>query len=84
MLYFIPQLALVAGLLVRVLVALVPHSVLRSLVSFYMGSPPDGAVDTTTAFIKSVRGVRQALYVLSPSPLSGISHRPQANCIVRS
>ncbi|GES65924.1 uncharacterized conserved protein DUF2305 [Aspergillus terreus] len=63
MLYFIPQLALVAGLLVRVLAALVPHSVLRFLVSFYMGSPPDGAVDTTTAFIGSVRGVRQALHM---------------------
>ncbi|KAL4890349.1 hypothetical protein BDV59DRAFT_96975 [Aspergillus ambiguus] len=63
LLYFLPQLAAVVGVLVRMLTALVPHAVLRALVSFYMGSPPGDMVDTTAAFIESPRGVRQALHM---------------------
>jgi pimeloyl-ACP methyl ester carboxylesterase len=63
LLYFIPQLALVVGLLARVLATLLPGALLRGLIKNVMGSPPDSAVGTTAAFIKSKRGVRQALFV---------------------
>ncbi|KAG2016729.1 hypothetical protein GB937_006209 [Aspergillus fischeri] len=62
-LYFIPQLALVVGFLARVLAMLLPGALLRGLIKNVMGSPPDSAVETTAAFIKSKRGVRQALHM---------------------
>ncbi|KAF9894072.1 hypothetical protein FE257_009045 [Aspergillus nanangensis] len=62
-LYFIPQLALMVGAFVRILTALIPHAILWRLVNFYMGSPPRGMVDTTTAFLKSRGGVQQALHM---------------------
>ncbi|KAE8396288.1 hypothetical protein BDV23DRAFT_177830 [Aspergillus alliaceus] len=63
LLSFIPQLAVVVGFLVRVLTALVPGSLLRSLIRFYMGSPPDNMVETTAAFLESGYGVQQALHM---------------------
>ncbi|KAF7585551.1 hypothetical protein BBP40_010707 [Aspergillus hancockii] len=63
MLSFIPQLAVVVGVLVRVLTTLIPGAVLRSLIKFYMGSPPDSMVDTTAVFLKSGHGVQQALHM---------------------
>ncbi|KAE8381371.1 hypothetical protein BDV26DRAFT_289432 [Aspergillus bertholletiae] len=63
MLSFIPQLALVVGFLVRILTALVPSSLLRTLIRFYMGSPRDNMVDTTAAFLESGYGVQQALHM---------------------
>lgn len=63
MLSFIPQLAVVVGFLVRILTVLLPGSLLRSLIRFYMGSPRDNMVETTAAFLESGYGVQQALYV---------------------
>ncbi|PLN75181.1 hypothetical protein BDW42DRAFT_181173 [Aspergillus taichungensis] len=60
---FIPQLALLAGIFVRILVACVPGSILRFLVRFYMQSASDEMVTATTSFIQSKRGVRQALHM---------------------
>lgn len=66
LLYFVPRLALVVGFLARVLAMLLPGNLLRGLIKNVMGSPPDSAVETTAAFIKSKRGVRQALFVPIP------------------
>ncbi|PIG87686.1 hypothetical protein AARAC_000817 [Aspergillus arachidicola] len=63
MLSFIPQLAVVVGFLVRILTALLPGSLLRSLIRFYMGSPRDNMVETTAAFLESGYGVQQALHM---------------------
>ncbi|KAF7118707.1 hypothetical protein CNMCM5793_008246 [Aspergillus hiratsukae] len=63
LLYFIPRLALVVGFLARVLAMLLPGHLLRGLIKNVTGSPPDSAVETTAAFIKSKRGVRQALHL---------------------
>ncbi|PLB53649.1 hypothetical protein P170DRAFT_1451 [Aspergillus steynii IBT 23096] len=63
LLSIIPQLALVAGIFVRILTALVPASILRSLIRIYMPSAPDTMVDTTAGFLKSKRGVQQALHM---------------------
>ncbi|KAL2013739.1 hypothetical protein VTN00DRAFT_1264 [Thermoascus crustaceus] len=63
LLYLIPQLALVASLLARALTWALPTVVLRSLIRLVMGFPPENAVDTTLAFLKSKRGVRQALHM---------------------
>ncbi|KAF4236755.1 hypothetical protein CNMCM8980_007060 [Aspergillus fumigatiaffinis] len=63
LLYFIPQLALVVGFLARVLATLLPGNLLHGLIKNVMGSPPDSAVETTAAFIKSKCGVRQALHM---------------------
>ncbi|KAK1144590.1 hypothetical protein N8T08_005463 [Aspergillus melleus] len=65
LLSIIPQLALVAGIIVRILTALVPASILRSLIRIYMPSAPDTMVDTTAGFLKSKRGVQQALHMAS-------------------
>ncbi|GFF33912.1 hypothetical protein IFM58399_03701 [Aspergillus lentulus] len=63
LLYFIPQLALVVGFLVRVLAMLLPGALLRGVIKNVMGSPPDSVVETTAAFIRSKRGVTQALHM---------------------
>ncbi|PLB34115.1 bifunctional triacylglycerol lipase/ester hydrolase [Aspergillus candidus] len=60
---FVPQLALLAGIFVRILVACVSEFILRSLVRFYMQSASLEMVTATTSFIKSKRGVRQALHM---------------------
>lgn len=73
---FIPQLALLASLLVALVTSLLPDPILRFLVGAAMGSPPDEVVDTTLGFLKSKRGVQQAMYVPSPSSLcSPTAHR---------
>jgi hypothetical protein len=46
-----------------VLTTVLPDGLLRSLVRCVMRSPPEDAVDATTRFLKSRRGVREALYV---------------------
>ncbi|KAE8329478.1 hypothetical protein BDV39DRAFT_191394 [Aspergillus sergii] len=56
-------LAVVVGFLVRILTALLPGSLLRSLIRFYMGSPRDNMVETTAAFLESGYGVQQALHM---------------------
>ena len=55
-----PYLPLLVGILAHLLTSLVPRSVLGSLVKLATGFPADAA-ETTTAFIKSPMGVRQAL-----------------------
>lgn len=56
----LPYFALVFSTLVRVLTFLVPRKVLCRLVKLVTGFPA-AAAETTTAFIKSPMGVRQAL-----------------------
>ncbi|PKX97045.1 bifunctional triacylglycerol lipase/ester hydrolase [Aspergillus novofumigatus IBT 16806] len=56
-------LALVVGFLARVLAMLLPGNLLQGLIKNVMGSPPDSAVETTAALLKSKRGVRQALHM---------------------
>ncbi|PWY91448.1 hypothetical protein BO94DRAFT_555288 [Aspergillus sclerotioniger CBS 115572] len=63
LLYFIPHLALVVSFLAWILTTLLPEFALRALVKGFMASPPDQAVDTTCAFLKSEKGVRQALHM---------------------
>lgn len=61
LLSIIPQLALVVSFFARLLTTLVPSTALKALVKLVMHNPPPHALDTTTAFLKSPRGVRQAL-----------------------
>jgi hypothetical protein len=61
LLRFIPQLALVVSLFARLLTSILPNSIIRAAVRSVMRSPPETAIDATTAFLKSKRGVRQAL-----------------------
>ncbi|KAL2220065.1 hypothetical protein M432DRAFT_652993 [Thermoascus aurantiacus ATCC 26904] len=63
LLYLIPELARVTGLLAKALTWALPAAVLRSLVRLVMGFPPENAVETTLAFLGSRRGVRQALHM---------------------
>ncbi|KAL4953082.1 hypothetical protein BDW69DRAFT_11470 [Aspergillus filifer] len=63
LLRMIPQLALVASLFVRLLTILFPDSLIRSLIRLVMRNPPKEALDATASFIKSKRGVRQALHM---------------------
>ncbi|KAJ5182580.1 hypothetical protein N7492_000196 [Penicillium capsulatum] len=63
LLSFIPQLALVVGLLAKLLTLLLPARVLRGLIVTVMRDPPVHALDTTFAFLKSSKGVTQALHM---------------------
>ncbi|OJJ58266.1 hypothetical protein ASPSYDRAFT_153665 [Aspergillus sydowii CBS 593.65] len=63
LLRFIPQLALVVSLFARLLTSILPNYIIRAAVRSVMRSPPETAVDATTAFLKSKRGVRQALHM---------------------
>ncbi|KAL4916791.1 hypothetical protein BDW62DRAFT_218427 [Aspergillus aurantiobrunneus] len=63
LLRLIPQLALVVSFFARILTAVLPNPIIRTLVKFVMRSPPDAAVDATVSFLKSKRGVRQALHM---------------------
>ncbi|RAL14199.1 bifunctional triacylglycerol lipase/ester hydrolase [Aspergillus homomorphus CBS 101889] len=63
LLSFLPHLALIASFFARALTTLLPGFLLRGLVALVMGSPPQEAVDTTVAFLRSRRGVRQALHM---------------------
>lgn len=75
LLNIIPQLALMAAFFARLLTALMPGGLLRSLVAAFMGLSPSASVsektvvETTCEFLQSKRGVRQALYVFLQSPL---------------
>lgn len=61
----IPYLAIMASLLARVIVFLLPSSLLKGLVSLVMKFPPKAAVNTTVDFLRSKTGIRQAMYVHS-------------------
>jgi Lipid-droplet associated hydrolase len=63
LLYFIPQLALIASMVAKFLTLLLPDAILCWLIQLVMGFPPQGAAEATLAFLKSRNGVRQALYV---------------------
>ncbi|OJJ68526.1 hypothetical protein ASPBRDRAFT_198958 [Aspergillus brasiliensis CBS 101740] len=63
LLSFIPHLALVVSFFARILTTLLPDFALRALIKLFMADPPSQAVDTTCAFLKSKRGVRQALHM---------------------
>ncbi|KAH0348574.1 hypothetical protein KCU83_g6088, partial [Aureobasidium melanogenum] len=60
--FAIPYFAVVAGFVVRLLFSWVPFTALQNLVGLVTGFPASAA-ETTTAFIKSRGGVRQALQV---------------------
>ncbi|PGH18288.1 hypothetical protein AJ79_00627 [Helicocarpus griseus UAMH5409] len=62
-LLYIPYLAVIASLLAKFLAFILPENVLRSMVGTVMGSPPESAVDTTVGFLKSRRGVEQAIHM---------------------
>ncbi|KAG9646825.1 hypothetical protein KCU95_g18301, partial [Aureobasidium melanogenum] len=62
--FAIPYFAVVAGFIVRLLFSWVPFTALQTLVGLVTGFPAPAA-ETTTAFIKSKGGVRQALYLAS-------------------
>ncbi|KMW68037.1 hypothetical protein BDDG_12537 [Blastomyces dermatitidis ATCC 18188] len=62
-LLYIPYLALLTSLLVKLLVFILPGSWLRSVVGMVMGSPPGNAIDTTVEFLRSRRGVEQAIHM---------------------
>ncbi|KAJ0416527.1 hypothetical protein BJY00DRAFT_326240 [Aspergillus carlsbadensis] len=63
LLRLIPQLALVVSILARILVTLLPASILSTVVNFVMKGPPREAAHATCAFLRSKRGVRQALHM---------------------
>lgn len=74
LLNIIPQLALMAAFFARLLTALMPGGLLHSLVAAFMGLSPSASVsektvvETTCGFLRSKRGVRQALYVFLQYP----------------
>lgn len=68
----IPQLGVLASFLAALFTYLLPDPVLRYLINAAMRTPPDEVVDTTLAFLRSKRGVRQAMYVSS------------SNCLIKS
>ncbi|KAJ5381846.1 uncharacterized protein N7496_004274 [Penicillium cataractarum] len=63
LLSFIPHLALVVSFFARILTTLLPTPALKALVKLVMHNPPAHALDTTTSFLKSAGGVRQALHM---------------------
>ncbi|KAL7656045.1 hypothetical protein ACMYSQ_005173 [Aspergillus niger] len=63
LLSIIPPLALVVSVFARILTTLLPDFALRTLIKLFMADPPSQAIDTTCAFLKSKRGVRQALHM---------------------
>ncbi|OJD18762.1 hypothetical protein AJ78_01233 [Emergomyces pasteurianus Ep9510] len=62
-LLYIPYLAFLTSVLVKFLVLLLPESWLRRVVSMVLGSPPGNAIDATLGFLKSRRGVEQAIHM---------------------
>ncbi|PGH01988.1 hypothetical protein GX51_04920 [Blastomyces parvus] len=62
-LLYMPYLALLTSLLVKLLVFILPESWLRSMVGMVMSSPPGNAIDTTVEFLRSKRGVEQAIHM---------------------
>ncbi|KAL3449808.1 hypothetical protein BJX65DRAFT_305823 [Aspergillus insuetus] len=63
LLRLIPQLALVVSIFARILVTLLPASILSAVVKFVMKGPPREAANATCEFLRSKRGVRQALHM---------------------
>ncbi|KAK2749821.1 hypothetical protein FQN57_005235 [Myotisia sp. PD_48] len=63
MLQNIPYLPLTASLLARILVSILPHSVLSRVVSCVMKSPRKEAVDVTIAMLRNPSIIRQALHL---------------------
>ncbi|GFN20777.1 hypothetical protein AtubIFM55763_002700 [Aspergillus tubingensis] len=63
LLSLIPHLALIVSIFARILTTFLPDFALRALIKLFMADPPSQAVDTTCAFLKSKRGVRQALHM---------------------
>ncbi|GLB04643.1 hypothetical protein AtubIFM57258_010612 [Aspergillus tubingensis] len=61
LLSLIPHLALIVSIFARILTTVLPDFALRALIKLFMADPPSQAVDTTCAFLKSKRSVRQAL-----------------------
>ncbi|KAL2797031.1 hypothetical protein BJX66DRAFT_118369 [Aspergillus keveii] len=63
LLRLIPQLALVVSIFARILVTLLPASILSAVVNLVMRGPPLEAAHATCEFLRSKRGVRQALHM---------------------
>ncbi|KAL3461570.1 hypothetical protein BJX64DRAFT_154442 [Aspergillus heterothallicus] len=63
LLRLIPQLALVVSILARILTTILPASILTAIVNFVMKGPPREAAAATCSFLRSKRGVRQALHM---------------------
>ncbi|KAL2813806.1 hypothetical protein BDW59DRAFT_176621 [Aspergillus cavernicola] len=63
LLRIIPQLAIIVSFFAWILTMVLPNPILRAVVRFVMRSPPETAVDATSSFLKSRRGVRQALHM---------------------
>ncbi|OAX83131.1 hypothetical protein ACJ72_02508 [Emergomyces africanus] len=62
-LLYIPYLAFLTSLLVKFLVFILPEPWLRRVVGMALGSPPGNAIDNTVEFLKSRRGVEQAIHM---------------------
>ncbi|KAL4900186.1 hypothetical protein BDW74DRAFT_102804 [Aspergillus multicolor] len=63
LLRIIPHFALVVSFFARLLTAILSTGMLRGLVRSVMRAPPESAVDSTTKFLRSKHGVRQALHM---------------------
>ncbi|EPS34691.1 hypothetical protein PDE_09655 [Penicillium oxalicum 114-2] len=63
LLSIIPHFAMVIGFLASVLSTILPTRALQTLVKLVMANPPKHALETTTSFLKSRQGVRQALHM---------------------
>ncbi|KKK25453.1 hypothetical protein ARAM_006343 [Aspergillus rambellii] len=63
LLRLIPQLAIVVAFVARVLTLVFPDCALRTLIRWFMKSPPEEAVTATASFLKSKYGVREALHM---------------------
>ncbi|EEP79388.1 predicted protein [Uncinocarpus reesii 1704] len=60
---YIPYLDILTSLAMKGLMSATPAPVLRRWVRHVMKDPPDDALDTTIAFLKSRTGIRQALHL---------------------
>ncbi|KAL2835509.1 hypothetical protein BJY01DRAFT_223578 [Aspergillus pseudoustus] len=63
LLRLIPRLALVVSIFARILTTLLPSSILTAIVNLVMKGPPREAAAATCSFLRSKRGVRQALHM---------------------
>ncbi|EER27373.1 hypothetical protein D8B26_006571 [Coccidioides posadasii str. Silveira] len=60
---YIPWLDVITSLAVKSLISVTPAPVIRRWVRHTMKDPPEDALDTTIAFLKSRTGIRQALHL---------------------
>jgi hypothetical protein len=67
LLFTIPHFPMIVGVLARILFSWIPFTILQRLVILVTGHPFSASA-TTTAFLKTPGGVRQALYVLILNP----------------